>query len=251
MNRKRRNEIARMIDDQQMITNDELIERFGISVETVRRDLAYLEQQGILTRVYGGAVKKETLGQEPLYKSRENENNDEKKMIAVTAKQLINNNDIVFFDLGTTVEMVAKEISKNKKIHALTNALRTAVTLSENAGEVILTGGRIREGELSLSGSVAEINLSKYNINKAIIGAAGITDEGISDFIPEEAAFRAKVIQNASEVILVADYTKFGIRAMCKVCDISGIDILITDAKAPKEILKRIEKKGVRIIIAK
>ena len=250
MNQKRRNEIVAMLNEQQAVTNNELMERFGISVETVRRDLAYLEKRGDLKRVYGGAVKNEIARKEPQYINREQKNNDEKQRIAQAAQSFINNNDIVFFDLGTTVEMVAKKLDRDKNIHAFTNAMRTAIILSEKAEEVILTGGKIRAGEYSLSGGMAEDNISRFNIDKAIIGAAGITDTGVSDFITDEASFRTKVIENAAEVILIADHTKFGIKAMCNVCDISRISILITDDKAPKEMLTSIERKGVRVIVA-
>ena len=121
--------------------------------------------------------------------------------------------------------------------------------MSEKCSEVIITGGRVRPGELSLSGSIAESNIAKFNIDKAIIGAAGITSDGISDFIPDEAGLRSQIIRDADKVIVLADFAKFGIKAMCKVCSLSDIDILITDSKAPKEILKKIEKKGVQIII--
>ena len=251
MNQKRRNQITQMLEEQQAITNNELMERFDISIETVRRDLAYLESKGVLTRVYGGAVRKEVVRTEPVYTSRELKNNDEKQKISEAVQPLIEPEDIVFFDLGTTVESAAKKLDKSKNIHAFTNAIRTAVTLSEKCSEVILSGGKIRQGELSLSGTLAEANLFDFNIDKAIIGVAGITEEGVSDFISDEATLRRRIIQNADKVIVLADYSKFGIRAMCKVCPLDDIDILITDDKAPRELLKKIEKKGVRIIMSK
>lgn len=251
MNQKRRGQIARILEEQQAISNKELMELFDISIETVRRDLAYLEKQGVLTRVYGGAVKKEVVRTEPLYIRREQENNEEKNLIARKAETFIVPDDIVFFDLGTTVEAVANKLDKSKNIHAFTNAIRTAITLSDKCKEVILTGGKIRQGELSLSGTLAEENISNFNIDKAIIGAAGITDEGISDFIADEAGLRREIIRNAKNVIVLADYAKFGVSAMCRVCSLNEIDMLITDSKAPKEILKKIEKKGVKVIIAK
>ena len=251
MNQKRRSQITQMLEQQQAITNNELMECFGISIETVRRDLAYLEKQGVLTRVYGGAVKKEAVRTEPLYTNRQQKNNEEKQKIAEAAQELIEPDDIVFFDLGTTVEAVAKRLDTTKNIHAFTNAIRTAVTLSEKCAGVILTGGRIRRGELSLSGTLAENNISNFNIDKAVIGAAGITDEGISDFIADEAGLRSRIIDNADKVIVLADYSKFGVRAMCRVSHLEEIDVLITDDKAPKDFLRKIEKMGIRVIVAK
>jgi len=251
MNQKRRSQIIKMLEERSVVTNGERMEAFDISIETVRRDLAYLEKQGVLTRVYGGAVRKEVVRTEPLYSSREQENNEEKQLIAEMAETFIETDDIVFFDLGTTVEFVAKKLDKNKNVHAFTNAIRAAVELSEKCDEVILTGGKIRLGELSLSGALAKSNLSNFNVDKAVIGAAGITEEGITDFIADEADLRSQVISNADKVIVLADFTKFGIRAMCRVCSIDKIDVLITDDKAPKDILKKIKEKGVKVVVAK
>ncbi|MBE7041386.1 MAG: DeoR/GlpR transcriptional regulator [Ruminococcaceae bacterium] len=251
MNQKRREQIEEMLQKQKTVTNAELMERFDISIETVRRDLAYLEQKGVIERVYGGAVRKEVVREEPLYVSREEKNNAEKQAIAGAAEALIEDRDIVFFDLGTTVQMVAGKLAENKKIHAFTNAIRTAVTLSEKNCEVILTGGKVRRGELSLSGSLAEANLAHFNIDKAIIGAAGVTEDGISDFIADEAGLRARAIANAGKVVVLADFEKFGVRAMCKVCSLDAIDVLITDEKAPKDMVKMLKKKGIQVIVAK
>lgn len=251
MNQKRREQIEEMLQKQKTVTNAELMERFAISIETVRRDLAYLEKKGVIERVYGGAVRKEVAREEPLYVSREEKNSVEKQAIAAAAEALIADRDIVFFDLGTTVQMVAGKLAENKKIHAFTNAIRTAVTLSEKNCEVILPGGSLRRGELSLAGSLAENNLQHFNIGKAIIGAAGITEEGVSDFIADEAGLRSKVIAGADKVIVLADFEKFGVRAMCKVCSLDSVDVLITDEKAPKDMLKMLKKKGIQIIVAK
>ncbi len=251
MNQARRNKIVALLDEQGTVTNAELIDTFGISIETVRRDLAYLEECGLLERVYGGAVKKRLISVEPKYNSRENENEREKTAIACEAEKMISSNESVFFDLGTTVLSIARRLDEKKKIRAFTNSLRSALALSEKGQEVTITGGRLRGGEFSVSGSIAEETMKHFNIDKAIIGVAGITEDGITDFIPEEAFIREKVIKNAKKVIAVADYSKFGIRVTCNVCAIEDIDVLITDEKAPKKLLKALEKKGVQVVIAK
>lgn len=251
MNQARRNKIVEWLDEQGAVTNAELMEKFDISIETVRRDLAYLEERGLLERVYGGAVKKKFMSVEPQYTNRESENEHEKTAIAREAEKLIVDNDTVFFDLGTTVLSIARQLDEKKNITAFTNALRTAIVLSEKGKEVTITGGRLRGGEFSVSGYIAEDTMKAFNIDKAVIGVAGITEDGISDFNVEEATIRRQVIKNAKKVIAVADYSKFGVRAMCNVCDLSQIDTLIVDDKAPKKLLKAIEKQGVQIIIAK
>lgn len=252
MNQERRSQIIEMIRENRIVKNTELMERFGISIETVRRDLQYLEEQGVLERVYGGAVNKTFVSMEPAYAKREQEGFPEKRAIAAEAEKMIAPRDTVFFDLGTTVKLVAQMLDKGKPITAFTNALRTALVLSDMEGcEVILPGGKLRAKELSVAGPLSEDNMRQFNVDKAFIGVAGITEDGISDFNIEEASLRRQVIRNARQVIALADHSKFGIRAVSNICPLADIDVLITDEKAPANLLARIEKSGVRVIIVK
>ena len=252
MNRDRRNQIVEMLNQQQTVKNSDLMERFGISIETVRRDLAYLEEQGILERIYGGAVKKTYRSTEPMYASREKENEQEKRAIARAAAKMIGPKDTVFLDLGTTVLFLAEEIGMDQELTVFTNALRTAVVLSEKPGcQVIIPGGTLRSHELSVSGSLAEENMRRFNVDKAFIGGAGVTENGITDFHIGEAELRRQIIANARQVIVLADYSKFGIRAVSNVCAMKDVDVLITDEKAPEQMLEVLEKNGVSVIRTK
>lgn len=251
MNQARRKQIVELLENQGAITNGELMENFGISIETVRRDLAYLEKRGLLERVYGGAVKKKFMREEPNYVNRESENFKEKTAIAKRASEYIEANESVFFDIGTSVLAIAQNLDTEKQFKAFTNSLRVAISLSEQDLDVTLTGGNVRKGEHCVSGGIAEGTMGLFNMDKAFIGAAGVDENGVTDFIPQEALLRKQVLENARKVILVADYSKFGIRATCNVCPIESIDILITDEKAPKETLKKIRKKGVTVVVVK
>lgn len=252
MNQDRRNQIVELINRQRTVKNNELIERFGISIETVRRDLEYLERQGYLQRVYGGAVLKTPLGNEPAYTSRAQENSAEKDAIAQAAAQLVSAEDTIFLDVGTTVLTMAQNLRPGGPFTAFTNSLRTAIALSQ-APEctVILPGGQLRGGELALSGFPAEENMQHFNISKAFIGAAGITEGGITDFHLGEANLRRQVIRNADQVILLADSSKFGVRAMNNVCALSEIDLVVTDSKAPARSIRQLEQAAIRVIQAK
>lgn len=252
MNQDRRNEIVELINKQRTVKNTELIERFGISIETVRRDLEYLEQQGYLKRVYGGAVVRTPLGNEPEYNSRAQENSAEKEAIARAAAQLVNADETIFLDVGTTVLSMAQHIRTGGPFTVFTNSIRTAIALSQNSDcSVILPGGQVRAGELALSGFPAEDNMQHFNISKAFIGAAGITESGITDFHLGEANLRRQVIRNASQVIVLADSSKFGVRAMSNICPLSGVDIVVTDNKAPAKFVRQLEQSGIRVILAK
>ena len=251
MNQARRKQIVELLEKKGAVTNGELMETFDISIETVRRDLAYLESCGLIERVYGGAVKRKFMRVEPNYVNRENENFEEKLAIAKRAGEFIEENESVFFDNGTTALAVAQNLGTGKEFKVFTNSLRVAITLSEQELEVTLTGGSVRKGEHCVSGSIAEETMRLFNMDKAFIGAAGVDENGVTDFISQEALLRRQVIENSRKVILLADYSKFGVRATCNVCPIEAIDVLITDEKAPKETLKKIQKKGVKVLVVK
>ena len=252
MNQERRSQIVEMLREKQVVKNTELMERFGISIETVRRDLQYLEEQGVLERVYGGAIRKTFLNLEPTYSSRESVSSVEKVAIAAEAQRMIMPHDAVFFDLGTTVKLLAQMIEKNKPVTVFTNAVRTALLLADMENcDVIIPGGRLRAKELSVAGPITEENMQRFNVDKAFIGFAGITEDGITDYIVDEAILRGQVIKNAQQVILVGDHSKFGVRAVCKVCALEDVDVLITDDKAPRDLLDKLRDRGIKVITVK
>ncbi len=225
---------------------------FGISIETVRRDLEYLEQQGYLRRVYGGAVVNASLSSEPEYTSRAQEHAHEKVAIAAAAAKLVEAHDSVYLGVGTTVQAMAQYLRNTEDITVFTNALRTAVELSELPNcAVILPGGKLRPKELTISGFPAEDNFRNFNVDKAFIGIGGINESGVTDFHIDEANLHKQLIQNARTAIILADSGKLGTRAVVNVCPLEDVDILITDSGAPKHIVKALEASGVRVIIAK
>ena len=248
----RRNQIADMIRQQRTVTNGELMSRFNISIETVRRDLEYLEQQGYLRRVYGGAVSVASLNSEPEYASRANTHFDEKTAIALEASKFIGAQDAIYLGVGTTVQALVPYIKNLDNVTVFTNALRTAIELSESPNcTVIIPGGQLRPKELTVSGFPAEDNFNHFNVDTAFIGIGGITESGITDFYIGEAQIHKRLIQNARRSIVLADSTKLGMKAVVNVCKLGDVDMVITDSGAPKQIVKALEQAGVRVIIAK
>lgn len=251
MKLERRSQIVDMITRQKTVNNAELMERFGISIETVRRDLEYLEKQGYLRRVYGGAVAYTSLGGEPEYASRSELHNAEKDAIAAEAAKLIEPRDTIYLGVGTTVQAIVRHIKNIGELTVFTNALRTAVELSDIPGcTVILPGGQLRAKELTLSGFPAEENFEHFNVDKAFIGIGGITEAGVTDFHIGEARLHRKLIQNARQAIVLTDSGKLGVRATNNVCPLSDVDLVITDSAASKQAVKALEQAGVHVVIA-
>lgn len=248
----RRNQIIDMITEKRTVKNSELMERFDISIETVRRDLEYLEEQGYLRRVYGGAVLNASLSHEPEYTSRAKSHSKEKLAIAAAAAKLVEDQDSIYLGVGTTVQAMAQYLRGNTDLTVFTNALRTAVELSELPNcTVILPGGKVRAKELTVSGFPAEENFAHFNVDKAFIGIGGISEAGVTDFHIDEANLHRMLIRNARKSIVLADSGKLGLRAVVNVCPLEEIDIVITDSGASKQIVKALEQAGVHVIIAK
>ena len=252
MKLERRSQIVDLITQQRTVTNAELMERFGVSIETVRRDLDYLEQQGVLRKVYGGAAVNIALNSEPEYASRSRTNFQQKNAIAQEAVKLIRPGDTVYLGVGTTVQAMVQYMKNIGPLTVFTNALRTAVELSDIAGcTVILPGGQLRVKELTLSGFPSEENLVHFNVDKAFIGIGGITENGITDFHIEEARLHRQLVLNARQSVALADSSKLGVRAMTNVCTLEQIDLVITDSNASKQSVKALQKAGTKVIVAK
>ncbi|WP_052085800.1 DeoR/GlpR family DNA-binding transcription regulator [Clostridium sp. HMP27] len=249
---ERRSKIIQMISTDRMVKVSELCELFNVSIETIRRDLEYLEKNGYLSRVYGGAIIKSAYGLEPEYSSREVKHLPEKTAIGERAAELIKDGDTIAIDVGTTTLEFAKALSEKKGITVLTNAIPVAIALSDNKDiRVIMLGGDVRGGECSTSGFLAEKSMDMFNVDKAIIGIGGITaDEGITDYHIEEANLRRHIIDRAENVIGLADFSKFGVIAMNRICGVERVTTIVTDNKASQKIVSDIRNKGVNIIIA-
>lgn len=248
----RRNKIVHMISSERMVKASDLTKIFGVSVETIRRDLEYLEERGYLNRVYGGAVIKSMYGLEPDYSSREIKNYTEKVAIGQKAIELVDDGDTIEIDVGTTTLEFARALKGKKKVTVITNSIQIAMTLVDDENiRVIMLGGDVRKGELSTSGFLSENGMALFNVDKVFLGIGGITiDGGVTDYHIEESNLRRHIIERTQKVIGLADHSKFGITAMNKVCGIDKIDAVVTDIKTDKYMTARIKNLGIKVLVA-
>lgn len=249
---ERHKKIMEILKANQIVKVADLCSRFNVSIETVRRDLEHLEIEGKLKRVYGGAILNQKSSAEPSYHSRYIKNAKEKQIIGKRTSELISDGETLIIDLGTTTLEVARHLKNKKKLTVITNCISIAQELVDTPGyRVILTGGELRPGELALSGFISEEFLSAFNVDKTIIGVGGITvKEGISDYHLEETRVRKLMIEKGSQVIAVADHSKFGVKALVNVCPLEKIDILVTDNKLPQNVVNEYTKRHVEVIVA-
>lgn len=247
----RHREILNILKNKIIVKVRELAERFDVSLETIRRDLDFLEKKHYLKKVYGGAILLEKDISSLKFTEREKEHTNEKTEIAKLAVKYIVEKDIISMNGGTTNLEIAKEL-KNKftDLTIITNSLSIANTLLGNENiKIILIGGILSHKENSLFGSVSHDIIKKFNSTKTFLSVGGIDlNNGITDFILEEIEIQKIMIENTKEVIIVADSSKFEKVSLAKIIDFEKINFIITDSGLNKDILDKYSKNGIRII---
>lgn len=240
------------VRDRGKVTVTELSDAFGVSEITIRRDLNELVAQGLIRRAHGGAAFPVEAIPEPPVIQRLQENRAVKIRIARAAAALISNNDSVYLSSGSTSTYVAKQLADRKNLTVITNAISVATELATAEGvTVVVLGGMLRASELSMVGHITEQALKEVRLGKVILGMQAISlEDGLTnDFLPEVMTDRA-IIEMASELIVVADHTKFGKVASAYVASLDRVTKLVTDTEADPAILKAIEALGVEVIQA-
>ena len=251
MLQERRNVILDKIMRVGMVKIADLALEFDVSIETIRRDLEYLEKHGYVKRVYGGAVSSKTYGKEPAYESREVSNYADKMAIAAKIIELLEDGSVVYLDVGTTVLEVARLLYTRKDITVVTNATKAAqAVISGKNNRVILLGGTMRSGEMSVSGSMTEKEAALFRYNTAVLGVGGLTPDGLTDYHVEEASVRRTVIERADRIIVAADHSKFGQTCMNFICPTSKISTIVTDPQTPQATLDEYQTMGISVIPA-
>lgn len=233
------------------VQTETLAAALDVSVETIRRDLHVLEDRSQLLRVHGGAVPAEVLG-EASYSDRQGQAAAEKRAIAAAVVERIPTGAVVFLDLGTTVEVVARHLPASFAGTVITNSLRAAPHLSRlEQARVFVTGGRMRAGELSLSGSGAAEFLAGIHPDIAIISTGGVdVAAGVTDYDYDEAQIKRLVLQNSREAYVVADSTKFGRVAPYSMCGVDRPELIFTGSALPPALSTEMDQAGARIVLA-
>lgn len=232
----------------------ELTRLLGVSLMTVRRDLADLERQGLLRRTHGGAVAVEPMLYEPFrydstFQVQEQLRAVEKRQIALAAAALVPEGAIVALTPGTTTTAVARSLRHRRNLTIVTNTVNVAMELSDREElSVFVTGGFLRGNWFSLVGAAGAHALSELFVDIAFIGVNGIdAARGLTASNADEAAINRVMVQQARRRICVADHTKLGVVSAALICQASEIDLLITDEGASAESIEPFQSIGVEV----
>lgn len=248
---ERQRRILDLIRSGDAVRVADLSETFSVSESTIRRDLAQLEESGLLERTHGGAVPADSRLQEPTLSEKSARNTAEKMAIARAAAALIQDGDAVILDAGSTTLQIAR-LLRGRQLTVVTNAVNIAAELGDVPGiDLIVTGGTSRGTTLALVGPIAEATLSAINADWLFLGTNGVHPErGLTTPTPIEAAVKARMIEAAREVVLVADHTKWGAVAFAHVAPLSSVNRLITDIRFDRTAAAELESRGMRVMLA-
>jgi DeoR family glycerol-3-phosphate regulon repressor len=247
----RKPEIIEIVRREGKVTVDMLVDHFGVTPQTIRRDLTELAESGQLERVHGGAILPSAT-MNIAYMERQELNLSSKVDIARACVKHIPNDCSLFLNIGTTTEAVAAELHRHTGLLIVTNNLNIANNLSHTSeAEVVVTGGDLRRADGGLVGAVARETVSRFRFDYAVIGCSALHQEGdILDFDTREVGVSQAIISRSDKIILVADTSKFERKAPLKIAGLSEIDTFITDAQPPAEFVAACKSSGTEIIVA-
>jgi DeoR family fructose operon transcriptional repressor len=247
---ERLNKIKELLFQHRRVDVFDLSERFSVTEATIRRDLDKLEQAGVLTKIYGGAVLKEDLSltPTPFAPDPEDKTIEEKRMIGKIAAQMVEPGEAVFLSPGTTCMEIARNL-KEKRTTVVTNDMAIAFELKDSvAAKVILTGGDLYQGSTKLVGGFATRTFDGIFIHKAFIGVKGVNfDSGYTLGSNEEAMVIQAVRNISSELIVVADYTKFQLTGFAKLGDLAMAKKVITNKQVPADFKRYYFEQAVKL----
>ena len=245
---RRQQEIVSLLQEAGRVSVEDLVLRFGVTPQTIRRDLNDLSEARLITRTHGGAMV--ASGVENLaYEARKLVAQSNKQRIGEAAARLIPDHSSVFINLGTTTEEVAHALRHRAGLLVITNNLQVASLLHRNTSfNVVMAGGTIRAEDGGAVGEMAAEAIRRFKVDFAIIGTSAIDEDGtLLDYDVREVQVSRAIIENARQVVLVTDQTKFTRRAPVRIARLNEIHTLVTD-QVPSTMTEIVQRLGIQVI---
>ncbi|MDQ4086006.1 MAG: DeoR/GlpR family DNA-binding transcription regulator [Actinomycetota bacterium] len=251
---ERHQAIAGLMRESGRISVSELAERFGVTAETARRDLAVLERAGLLRRVHGGAVATTALSMiETEVAERDSTRAEEKANIAKAAVALLPQaGGAVLLDAGTTTARLASLMPVDRELFVVTNSLGVAGRLGGHTGvELRLLGGRVRGVTQACVGDETVRALDDLRLDVAFLGTNAVSARhGMTTPDPDEAAVKRAMVRCARQVVVLADSSKLGQEQLVRFASVEEVDTLVTDAEAQPAELEALRRRGLEVVVA-
>ncbi len=246
----RQKHIANAAREKGFVTIDDLVATLDVTPQTVRRDINFLCERGLLARFHGGAAFRSSISNMP-YEARAGSMTEEKAALAARVAAEIPDASSVFIDIGTTAEAVAEALRVKSNLRIVTNNLNVVRLLAAKEDfEITVTGGVLRHRDFAISGAMATAFVERYRLDYSILGVVAIDATGaILDFHADEEALTQAIIACGRQCFVVADSSKFGRNAIARVARLSQVSALFTNALPDGSWAKTLKDAGVRLVL--
>lgn len=247
---ERKNEILGKLRAEQRVLVSELAAYYGVTEETIRRDLDKLEKEGFATKTYGGAILGNSTKTDLSYTIRNKTNVDAKTQIAELVSTLIDDGDHLMLDDSSTSLYIARRLKEKKGLTVITNSVELVVELANaESWTIMLTGGRLKAESLALIGDQTQQMLRAFHVDKVIMSCKGIDpDAGITDSSEFHAQTKQSMLHAAKQRILALDGTKFDKISFVEIAPLQAMDIVVTNICPPDRWMQFFEQAGVRVL---
>jgi DeoR family glycerol-3-phosphate regulon repressor len=248
----RQNDLLLEVRARGAISVEALAEKFGVTLQTVRRDVQRLAEAGLVARFHGGVRVPSSTTENIAYRQRQALQADGKASIAKAIASRIPAGSSLILNLGTTTEAVAKALVLHKGLRVITNNLNVAMILADNPDcELVMVGGTVRNRDRGVVGEAAVDFIRQFKVDIGLIGISGIESDGtLRDFDYREVMVARAIVEHSRQIWLAADHSKFNRPAMAEVGNLQQIDMLITDATPPDPFRLLLNEAGVELVIA-
>jgi DeoR family transcriptional regulator, aga operon transcriptional repressor len=247
---QRRLQISELVRQHGSVQVTSLAKKFGVSMQTVRKDLRYLSERGVMARAYGGAIDSKAVGgaAEAPYEAKRTSHLDEKRRIGRLAAELVKVGDTIVIDSGTTGIQLAEALP-NVEVTVVTNDFGVLSSLAPKSNiNIVMLGGELRRKSMSFYGGLTVEALNALQVDKLFLGVDGFDlERGITTHFEPEAMLNRKMVENAGSVVAITDSSKFGRVCLHRIIAVTELDVLITDQDAPSEIVTAVQSLGVDV----
>jgi DeoR family transcriptional regulator, fructose operon transcriptional repressor len=249
---QRRQAILAQVRERAAVSAEDLCGQFAVSVETIRRDLRALRDAGLLERVYGGATRPSGRSSEGSFAARSVRHIERKRAIAAMAAALVEPEETIVIDIGTTALEVARALPDGFRGRVITNSVPAALELSGRGGvELLLSGGQVRPGDGACSGAHAEAFFAEFYADRAFLGSGGVHPvAGLTDYYPAEVVVRRTIVAHTAKTYVLADSSKLGVIAVRQVCGLDQVTAVLTDDAENAEACAALAAEGVALLRA-
>lgn len=242
--------IRQHVQSMKKVSVAELSRQCSVTEETIRRDLDKLEQEGVVTRIHGGAIWNADIQKDGIHFYRRlTKHLREKQDIARKTAALLEGKNTIIADSSTTVVEALKLIPDNRDVTIVTNSTEVFREFQQSSLHIISTGGEFNKKSLSLQGQLTKNNIVKYNVSIALISCKSLNmEKGVLDSNESEAEIKKIMLEQAEEVALLVDHSKFDQTAFVCLIDLKSVDYIITDRRPSDMWINYCQENGIKLV---